>query len=96
MDKQTIGWKDKRTENLPILQDFVPYQGRCPKKAEIANKIGHLERNGQLAGKSWIAVECEGKNQLSTLLEIYWKTFLEKSKKEYLWKNILRKFFGNF
>ena len=26
MDKQT----DERTENLPILQDFVPYQGRCP------------------------------------------------------------------
>ena len=21
---------DKRTENLPILQDFVPYRGRCP------------------------------------------------------------------
>ena len=20
-----------RTENLPILQDFVPYRGRCPK-----------------------------------------------------------------
>ena len=33
------GWTNKRTdiqtyrrtENLPILQDFVPYQGRCPK-----------------------------------------------------------------
>ena len=22
----------ERTENLPILQDFVPYRGRCPKK----------------------------------------------------------------
>ena len=23
-------WTDERTENLPILQDFVPYRGRCP------------------------------------------------------------------
>ena len=22
----------ERTENLPILQDFVPYRGRCPKR----------------------------------------------------------------
>ena len=28
MDERT----DKRTENLPILQDFVPYRGRCPKR----------------------------------------------------------------
>ena len=25
---RTNGW----TENLPILQDFVPYRGRCPKR----------------------------------------------------------------
>ena len=25
-DERTNGW----TENLPILQDFVPYRGRCP------------------------------------------------------------------
>ena len=24
-----------RTENLPILQDFVPYRGRCPKSGEL-------------------------------------------------------------
>ena len=24
------GRTDVRTENLPILQDFVPYRGRCP------------------------------------------------------------------
>ena len=24
------GWTDGRTEFLPILQDFVPYRGRCP------------------------------------------------------------------
>ena len=23
---------DKRTDNLPFLQDFVPYRGRCPKR----------------------------------------------------------------
>ena len=31
------GWTDVRTngrmENLPILQDFVPYRGRCPKRS---------------------------------------------------------------
>ena len=24
-----------RTENLPILQDFVPYRGRCPKRSNV-------------------------------------------------------------
>ena len=32
----SLGWMDGRTdgrmENLPILQDFVPYRGRCPKR----------------------------------------------------------------
>ena len=33
MDGQTDGKTDRQTdgtENLPILQDFVPYPGRCP------------------------------------------------------------------
>ena len=34
MDGRTDGRMDGRTdvrrENLPILQDFVPYRGRCP------------------------------------------------------------------
>ena len=30
-DGRTVGWTDVRTENLPILQDFVPYRGRWPK-----------------------------------------------------------------
>ena len=30
MDGRTDGWTDGRMENLPILQDFVPYQGCCP------------------------------------------------------------------
>ena len=27
---QTDGRTNERTENLPILQDLVPYRGRCP------------------------------------------------------------------
>ena len=34
-------WTDVRTENLPILQDFVPYGGRCPKTA----KTGKIQVN---------------------------------------------------
>ena len=34
---------DRWTENLPILQDFVPYQGRGPK---IDIHIQHLRRRG--------------------------------------------------
>ena len=29
---------DGQTENLPILQDFVPYQGRCPATAQLQPK----------------------------------------------------------
>ena len=31
MDGWTYGRTDVHTENLPILQDFVPYRGCCPK-----------------------------------------------------------------
>ena len=34
MDGQTYGWM----ENLPILQDFVPYRGRCPATAQLQPK----------------------------------------------------------
>ena len=30
--------KDGRTEFLPILQDFVPYRGRCPATIEVTIK----------------------------------------------------------
>ena len=30
MDERMDGRTDGQTENLPILQDFVPYWGRCP------------------------------------------------------------------
>ena len=29
---------DGQTENLPILQDFVPYRGRCPATAQLQPK----------------------------------------------------------
>ena len=35
---QTYGRTDKWMENLPILQDFVPYQGRCPATAQLQPK----------------------------------------------------------
>ena len=31
MDRLTDGRTYRRMENLPILQDFVPYRSRCPK-----------------------------------------------------------------
>ena len=42
-DGQTDGWMDGRTDGrtdgrmeiLPILQDFVPYRGRCPTTAPL-------------------------------------------------------------
>ena len=42
MDGWTDRWMDGRTdgrmENLPILQDFVPYWGRCPATAQLQTK----------------------------------------------------------
>ena len=35
-DVRTYGRTNGRTENLPILQDFVPYRGRCPKKEQFS------------------------------------------------------------
>ena len=36
--ERTDRWTDIRTENLPILQDFVPYWGRCPKMKKVRDK----------------------------------------------------------
>ena len=38
MDRWMDGWTDGRTENLSILQDFVPYRGRCPAAAQLQPK----------------------------------------------------------
>ena len=32
------GRSDERTENLPILQDLIPYRGRCPASIRITKK----------------------------------------------------------
>ena len=39
------GRTDVRTENLPILQDFVPYRGRCP--ASQRKIYGNKEKQGK-------------------------------------------------
>ena len=38
MDGRTDKRMDGQTENLPILQDFVPYRGRCPATAQLQPK----------------------------------------------------------
>merc|ERR1739837_37277 len=35
---ETDGRTYGRTENLPILQDFVPYRGHCPASAQLQPK----------------------------------------------------------
>ena len=34
------GWTDGQTEFLPILQDFVPYRGRCPASHSVRPSVG--------------------------------------------------------
>ena len=38
MDGQMDGRTDRLMENLPILQDFAPYRGRCPATAHLQPK----------------------------------------------------------
>ena len=38
MDGQTDGQMEEQTENLPILQDFVPYWGRYPATVQLQPK----------------------------------------------------------
>ena len=40
----TDGRTDRRTENLPILQDFVPYWGRCPKTDSSGKTDRHTNK----------------------------------------------------
>ena len=35
-------------ENLPILQDVVPYRGRCPKTSDDASELAILSEFGGL------------------------------------------------
>ena len=44
-DGRTDGRTNERTEFLPILQDFVPYRGRCPKsrnRVSVALGLGPM------------------------------------------------------
>ena len=45
--ERTDGWTDKRMENLPILQDFVPYWGHCPVSP-------HENHGASRAGRSFV------------------------------------------
>ena len=50
---------DERTENLPILQDSVPYWGRCSKKMTV---------NGSSQRRSIIVTDQHGKKMLFYLI----------------------------
>ena len=39
-DRHTDVWTDKRTEFLPILQEFIPCRGRSPKTSQTPNHGG--------------------------------------------------------
>ena len=80
MDERTDGRMDGRTENLPILKDFVPYQGRCPaspmktkeKEEQGKGTADHLMPLGYLLSlKSFFREERVKKLQ-------FWKVLQEK------------------
>ena len=48
MDGQTDGWTDGRMENLPILQDFISYRGRCPKNLLLTANALNVDTNTTL------------------------------------------------
>ena len=41
------GRMNGQTENLPILQDFVPYRGSCPKSSFKAGGISNVTTPAQ-------------------------------------------------
>ena len=45
-DGRMDGQTDGRREHLPILQDFVPYRGRCPKSNNLSKMHGIEVRHG--------------------------------------------------
>ena len=46
------GRTDGRMENLPILQDFVPYQGPCPVTPSINFAKCHGGTDGRMDGQT--------------------------------------------
>ncbi len=54
MDRQMDGWIDGQMENLPILLDFVPYWGRCPKRKRVVVNVLILGPQGVPWGHQWV------------------------------------------
>ena len=53
MGGQTDERTDERMENLPILQDFVPYRGRWPKTKNLNMTLNSLLAKWQVSVKSY-------------------------------------------
>ena len=51
-DGQTDEQTDGQTENLPILQDFVPYRGRCPKNRQHRYRLIVPKSSGVISLKN--------------------------------------------
>ena len=66
-DVRTYGW----TENLPILQDFVPYRGRCPATAQLLPK-NCLKRGKGTADRMMRTKSCRmGRFSVRTYIRTY-------------------------
>ena len=70
-DRCTYRPTDRRTENLPILQDFVPYQGRCPAATNITKKINN---NGWIKSRAreLLTIWCPGATGFRCVLASPW------------------------
>ena len=59
---RTDGRTNERTENLPILQDFVPYRGRCPKSGyRLTDRPTDRLTNGPTDGLTDPLIEMRGR-----------------------------------
>ena len=47
MYKRMKEWLEKRTENVPNLQNFVPFWSRCLKKGQFWEQGSHRSRSGR-------------------------------------------------
>ena len=69
----TYAWTYRRMENLPILQDFVPCRGRCPKSGDDNDDthpwrtiVGDKKRatDYQTDGRTDAKIEMRGRNYI--------------------------------
>ena len=65
---------NKQMENLPILQDFVPYRGRCPKRAKNGRGRSRMEGKKE-GGKKEGGKKEGGKNGSSEIITKQCVTF---------------------